>query len=289
MWQIHETQAKSILTRTSGFIKQAGFTHSLSPSRNCTYGCTYCYVPTMGIYGGLRPGDANHWGEFTVLKSNAGELLQGSLAAGQAIYCSPLVDPYQPAERDRPLMPSVLGAVLERPPRVFTLQTRGPLILRDLPILREVATVTQMRISFSLTTDRDDVRRRYEPHCEPNSDRVKAMETLAANGLEVYATLAPLLPCHPETLARLGLDATGRDLIGDPLHERSTKPRGATTRSAAVRLAQRFGEQEWFQPEFQQVIVRRIGEVAKQYGRNFRIGPEGFRILAQNRVGDSEH
>jgi DNA repair photolyase len=281
MWQIRQTQAKSILSRTSGFIKQAGFTHSLSPARNCTYGCTYCYVPTMGIYGGLRPGDAKHWGEFTVLKSNAGELLQAALARDQAIYCSPLVDPYQPAEREQPLMPSVLRAVLEHPPQVFTLQTRGPLILRDLPILREVATVTRMRISFSLTTDRDDIRRRYEPHCEPNSERVRVIEALAANGLEVYATLAPLLPCHPEILARLGLDATGRDLIGDPLHERSTKPRGATTRSAAVRIAQRFGEGEWFVSKFQDDIVRRIGEVAEKYGRKFRIGPEGFSVLAQ--------
>jgi DNA repair photolyase len=192
-----------------------------------------------------------------------------------------LVDPYQPAERERRLMPSVLNAVLERPPLVFTLQTRGPLILRDLTILREVAMVTRLRISFSLTTDRDDVRRRYEPHCESNSDRIKAMEILAANGLEVYATLAPLLPCHPETLAKQGLDTTGRDLIGDPLHERYTKPRGATTRSAAVRLAQRFGEEEWFEPKFQESVVRRIGDVAEQLGRKFRIGPAGFQALAQ--------
>jgi DNA repair photolyase len=281
MWQVRQTQAKSILSRTSGFIKQAGFTHSLSPGRNCTYGCTYCYVPTMGIYGGLRPGDANHWGEFTVLKSNAGELLQGSLAGDQAIYCSPLVDPYQPAEREQPLMPSILRAVLGHPPQVFTLQTRGPLILRDLPILCEVATATRLRISFSLTTDRDDVRQRYEPHCEPNSERLKAIEELAGNGLEVYATLAPLLPCDPEFLARLGLEATGRDLIGDPLHQRSTKPLGATTRSAAVRIAQRFGEEEWLAPKFQDAIVRRIGEVAEKYGRKFRIGPEGFSVLAQ--------
>jgi DNA repair photolyase len=50
---IRSTLAKSILTKTSGFIAEAGFTHSLSPARNCTFGCTYCYVPTMGVYGGL--------------------------------------------------------------------------------------------------------------------------------------------------------------------------------------------------------------------------------------------
>jgi DNA repair photolyase len=56
---IRSTLAKSILTKTSGFIAEAGFTHSLSPARNCTFGCTYCYVPTMGVYGGLKPEDSS--------------------------------------------------------------------------------------------------------------------------------------------------------------------------------------------------------------------------------------
>jgi DNA repair photolyase len=281
MWQIQDIEAKSILSRTSGFIKQAGFTHSLSPARNCTYGCTYCYVPTMGIYGGLQPGDAKHWGEFTAMKRNAGELLRVSLDRRQVIYCSPLVDPYQPAEREQPLMPAVLSAILGRPPLVLAIQTRGTLIMRDVSILREVAAVTRLRISFSLTTDRDDVRKRYEPHCESISDRLKVIEGLVANGLEVYATLAPLLPCNPEELARMAVGATGRDLIGDPFHVRSTKPRGATTRSAAVRLARRFGEEDWFRPEFQEGIVCRVQETAASLGRRFFVGPEGFGRLAE--------
>ena len=67
--QIRETEARSILSSTSGFIAEAGFTHSLTPARNCTFGCTYCYVPTMGIYGGLKPDDWTHWGQFTDRKS----------------------------------------------------------------------------------------------------------------------------------------------------------------------------------------------------------------------------
>ena len=100
-FQILETEAKSILSATTGFIAEAGFTHSLTPARNCTFGCTYCYVPTMGIYGGLKPDDWRHWGHFTTFKTNAPELLRRQLRADQVIYCSPLVDPYQPAEESR--------------------------------------------------------------------------------------------------------------------------------------------------------------------------------------------
>jgi len=52
--QIHHAEARGILSATSGFIAEAGFTDSLAPARNCTFGCTYCYVPTMRIYGGLK-------------------------------------------------------------------------------------------------------------------------------------------------------------------------------------------------------------------------------------------
>ena len=131
---VFETDARSILSPTSGFIAEAGFTHSLTPARNCTFGCTYCYVPTMGVYGGLKPDDWTHWGQFTTFKSNAAELLRKSLRANQKIYCSPLVDPYQPAEEARQLMPAILDAVIETPPLVFTIQTRGPVIVRDFSV-----------------------------------------------------------------------------------------------------------------------------------------------------------
>ncbi len=178
----------------------------------------------MGIYGGLLPEDWKKWGQFTTLKMNAAVLAERTMAAEQVIYCSPLVDPYQPAERARPLMPDLLAAIFRNPPRVFAIQTRAPLILRDITLLRELAGATKLRISFSVTTDRDEVRRRYEPRCESNGERLDAIRTLREAGLEVYATLAPLLPCNPELLAELALEASRRQLIGDPLHVREAKP-----------------------------------------------------------------
>src|SRR5260370_38609393 len=131
-FRIFEADSRTILSETSGFIAQAGFTHSLTPARNCGFGCTYCYVPTMGIYGGLKPEDWRRWGAFTTFKANAPELLVRSLRPHQVIYCSSLVDPYQPAEASESLMPRLLDAFLERPPKVLTIQTRGPPILGDL-------------------------------------------------------------------------------------------------------------------------------------------------------------
>ena len=272
--------ARTILSPTTGFIAEAGFTHSLTPARNCTFGCTYCYVPTMRIQGGLKPEDWQRWGQFTTFKSNAADLLRRELREHQRIYCSPMVDPYQPAEECERMMPRILDVLLDVSPRVFVLQTRGPLILRDLERLRALAKRTALRVSFSITTNREDVRRMYEPHCAPIAERLDVIRAFRDAGIETYATLAPLLPCDPEELALAALDASGRDLIGDPLHIRSAKPKGATTRDAAFRVSAANDHQMWMDGAFQAEVVQRIQATARASGHDFATGPAGFATLA---------
>jgi DNA repair photolyase len=281
-FQIYRSEAHSSLTETSGFIREAGFTHSLTPARNCTFGCTYCYVPTLGIYGGLKPEDWKRWGQFTTFKSNAPDLLRRQLRAHQVIYCSPLVDPYQPAEEFEQVMPRVLDTLIGRPPRVFTFQTRGPLILRDLDRIAELATQCIVRVSFSVTTNREDIRKLYEPHCATFEQRLDTIARLRERGIETYASLAPLLPADLDVLVRDAIEATDRDLVGDPLHVRAVKRRGATTREAARRIAEARDHKEWLAPEFQAEIIAVIQRMAHAAGRRFAVGPEGFSWLAQS-------
>lgn len=277
---VRHAGVKSVLTKTSGFIAEAGFTHSLTPARNCTFGCTYCYVPTMGIYGGLKPEDWKRWGQFTTYKSNAAELLRRELRASQSIYCSPLVDPYQPAEESEQLMPRILDALIEAPSRVFTIQTRGPLIMRDIERLRALSRRTTLRVSFSITTNREAVRRLYEPHCARFEERLDVVRELRDAGIETYATLAPLLPCDPEVLARAAIEATLRDLIGDPLHIRTTKRKGATTREAAFKISAAHGHDDYLDAVSQQRMVEQIDIFAREAGFTFTTGPRGFARLA---------
>ncbi len=280
-FEIYRAESASILSPTSGFIAQAGFSHSLSPARNCTFACTYCYVPTMRIYGGLKPDDWNHWGRFSTFKRNAPGLLRRALRPDQTIYCSPLVDPYQPAEETECMMPRLLDEMIERPPRVLAIQTRGPLILRDLARLKRLAERATLRVSFSITTDHDRVRRLYEPHCAPISERLETVRRLRAAGIAVYATLAPLLPCEPEALIGMALDATDRDIIGDPFHVRAVKKCGATTRDAGVRVSRAQGFTEWHDPAFQTAVVERMRHSAAAAGRRFATGTAAFGWLAE--------
>ena len=124
------------------------------------------------------------------------------------------------------------------------------------------------------------MRRLYEPLCAPISERLAAIRALRAAGIETYATLAPLLPCDPEELVRLAIEASGRDLIGDPLHVRATKQRGATTREASRRISARHGFEDWHDFEFQSSVVGALEAAAERAGYTFSVGPRGFSKLA---------
>ncbi len=266
-----------MLTAVSGFLAEAGFTHSLTPARNCTFGCTYCYVPTLRIYAGLKPEDWRQWGQFTTFKPNLAAAVRRELRPEQRVYCSPLVDPYQPAEAAERAMPALLEEVVKNPPAAFVIQTRGPLILRDLALLRRIPN---LRVSFSVTTDREEIRRLYEPHCAPIEERWRTIRELRDAGVRVHATLAPILPCDPEELIRLALGATTGAVIADPFHTRQTKARGATTREAGLRISEKQGFLEWHEPAFQAAVVNRMARVAEAHGRRFGTGPAAFGWLA---------
>jgi DNA repair photolyase len=282
--QIRECEARSILKPTSGFIAEAGFTHSLTPARNCTFGCTYCYVPTMRVQGGLQREDWERWGQFTTFKSNAANLVSRTVRPSQVVYCSPLVDPYQPAEGEAAHMPGILERLINNPPAVFVIQTRGPLILRDVDLLRRLSAHTRLRVSFSVSSDDDRVRRLYEPLCVSIEQRFATIAALRRAGIETWVTLAPLLPCDPERLVAMAIAASDQDLICDPFHTRATRRCGATTREAGVTVSEHRGFAEWHEPAFQTAVLARMRACAEASGRRFGVGPAAFGWLADIRL-----
>jgi hypothetical protein len=235
----------------------------------------------MRVQGGLKAEDWRHWGEFTTFKNNAANLLVRDLRPDQIIYCSPLTDPYQPAEAARRAMPAILEALIDSPPAVFVIQTRGPLIVRDLPLLSALNERTKLRVSFSVTTNRDDVRRLFEPHCAPIEERWHTIGVLGDAGIETSAALAPILPCDPDEFVARAVGCSNGPLVADPFHVRSVKPSGATTRAAAAAICAHHNWCEWLEPAFQRGILQRISALASTAGRDFGHGPAGFGLLAR--------
>jgi len=132
-----------------------------------------------------------------VVKVNAVERLRAELAArrwaGEHIAMGTNTDPYQKAEGKYHLtrgIVEVLGAV--RNP--FSILTKSTLILRDLDLLAEAATRTDVRANLSIGTLDPEVWRLTEPGTPPPWKRVEAVARLNEAGIECGVLVAPVLP-----------------------------------------------------------------------------------------------
>ncbi|HXJ39377.1 MAG TPA: radical SAM protein, partial [Bryobacteraceae bacterium] len=140
----------------------------------------------------------------------------------------------------------------------------------------EVSGKTHLRVSFSVTTDREDVRRVFEPHCAGIGERWETIRILREAGIPVTATLAPILPCDTDALLDRAMLATFGPVVGDPLHVREVKRTGATTREPAHAICRKHGWGEWLEPDFQREVLERMRLRADSAGREFVWGPAGF-------------
>src|ERR1700722_16627974 len=125
--------SRSLFSPATGFIARGGFDWTCNPYVGCSFGCIYCYA--MFLPQNRRPRE--EWGRWLQAKVNAVEVARkyAPRVAGQAIYLSTVTDPYVPAERSLCLTRGILEELIAHQPRLVV-QTRGPLVVRDIDVLK---------------------------------------------------------------------------------------------------------------------------------------------------------
>jgi DNA repair photolyase len=102
-------------------------------------------------------------------------------------------DPYQRCEGKYHLTQGVVRVLTEaRNP--FSILTKSTLILRDLDLLAQAATRTDVTVNLSIGTLDDDVWRCTEPGTPPPRRRVEAVRRLNQAGVPCGVLVAPVLP-----------------------------------------------------------------------------------------------
>jgi DNA repair photolyase len=190
----YEVRAKSIINRVPG-SSRVPFEYTLNPYRGCTHGCVYCFARQTHSYLDLDTG--LDFDSRVIVKVNAGELLRRELAApgwrGAHLAMGSNVDCYQRAEGRYRLMPQIITALRDFA-NPFSILTKGTLILRDLPLLRQAATVTRVGVSFSVGFVDERLWRSVEPGTPSPQRRLDAVRALTDAGFAVGVLMAPVLP-----------------------------------------------------------------------------------------------
>ncbi|WP_282775473.1 SPL family radical SAM protein [Phaeodactylibacter xiamenensis] len=255
-------QASSILTVTSGFMKD--YDYSINPYSGCSFGCTYCYA----AFFSRDKEKMDNWGYWVDVKENALTLLKKKRKKpmiGKTLYMSSVTDPYQPIEKELELVRGILEELLEFHQVRLVIQTRSPMVIRDIDLLRQFKV---LQVNMTITTDSEIIRKAFEPLCPSNKVRLKAIQEIKEAGIQSCITLTPLLPVDEPRLFAQSLKATGVErFIIQPFHPSKGKfVRG--TRDEALQLLE---EHNWDNREYQR-ILQIMQEELPQLG----IGQAGF-------------
>lgn len=276
--QIYSNQAKSILTKATGFIAAYDFT--LNPYRGCQYGCSYCYAAAFSPNPKMR----QDWGNWVIVKENAAEVLEKELEAWcnknpdktPTIYMSSVTDPYQPIESKCGLTRHLLEVMYPYSP-TLVIQTRSPIITRDIDILQRFK---RLRINMSIPTGSEIVRRDFEPRSPSIKARLNAISKIKQNinptkGFvpKISITITPLLPTLPEDEAAFieKLVIANRVVIQE-FHASDNRSLVAGTRKEAEQLKQKY--QWWYNENkvtystFKDKLLARLTNVEIKEGKD---------------------
>jgi DNA repair photolyase len=186
-----EVQCKSALNP----VKNMGFAWSLNPYTGCEHRCAFCYVRAFELRAD-RPFD-DRYGRTVRVKINVAAVLRLELARRswkkETVVIGAATDPYQPAEGEYRLTRQCLEALRDfsNPAAMIT---RGPMIVRDIDVLSQLARRANLHITFSIPTLDDDVWRKTEPGTAHPRQRLRAIEKLVGAGIDVGVGMAPILP-----------------------------------------------------------------------------------------------
>lgn len=224
--RFYEIHAKSALNRVPE-ASQMPFRWTINPYRGCSHACLYCFARPTHKYLDFDAG--RDFEREIVVKVNAPEVLRAELRRpswkGEHIAMGTNTDPYQWVEGRYRLMTGIWEALRDfRNP--CSVLTKSPLVLRDLPLLKEIAAVTDVSASLSVPTIDEKAWRASEPHTPNPRARLEAVAELNRNGIPTGILVAPLMPGinddpkQVEEIIQTAIDAGATSIGGIGLHLR---------------------------------------------------------------------
>jgi DNA repair photolyase len=224
--RFYAVHAKSALNRVPEASKMP-FRWTVNPYRGCTHACVFCFARPTHRYLDFNAG--RDFDREIVVKVNAPEVLRMELARpswkGEHVALGTNTDPYQWVESRYRLTEGILEALRDAGNPCSVL-TKSPLLLRDLPIMLEIAKRTSFSACLSIPTLVEKAWRATEPHTPSPRARLEAVAELNRAGIPTGILIAPLMPGindaphQIEPLLELAAEAGARSIGGVALHLR---------------------------------------------------------------------
>lgn len=219
------------------------FDYTLNPYVGCGFACSYCFAANF-VADEQRKDD---WGKWVDIKMDAEKQIARTDLHGKKIFMSSATDPYQPLENKVRLTRRILEVLVPKQP-YLVVQTRSPLVTRDLDLLKRL---DQVRVNMSITTDSDEIRKRFEPSCASIERRLEALKEVSYAGIPVTVCISPMLPIeNPASFAKKILEVRPTSVVSGFFHQ-SDRQFAATTRAGALDVAKEF---DWTRDDYRRTL-----------------------------------
>lgn len=184
--------AKTILSKPKD-DSWFGNDYNMNLYRGCCHGCIYCDSRS----------ECYHVDDFdrVRLKRGALAILERELASKRkkgVVGVGAMSDTYNPFEREVQATRGAL-ALLGRFGFGVALDTKSPLVLRDIDLIQRIAHKASVNIKITITTADDALSKIIEPHVCPPSERFRAIRELSAAGIFTGVLMTPMLPYITDT------------------------------------------------------------------------------------------
>ncbi|MGN6218073.1 MAG: intein-containing Rv2578c family radical SAM protein [Microbacterium sp.] len=141
-----------------------------------------------------------------VVKINVAEVLGKELRRGswqhEPVMLGTNTDPYQRAEGRYKLMPGIVSALTESG-TPFSILTKGTLLRRDLPLLREAAGQVHVSLAMSIAVFDDELQHLIEPGTPNATARLETVRAATEAGFRVTVFLMPIIPHLTDSIAAI--------------------------------------------------------------------------------------
>src|SRR5208337_1298500 len=267
---------KSILNRCDS--DRVPFEWTINPYRGCEFACKYCYARYTHEYMEI---DGGEFEKKIFVKQDAAALLgrdvsqkysyeskaSGYTQAGH-IAIGTATDPYQPAEREYGVTRACLEELARREGLSLSIITKSNQIVRDIDILKVIASKSALTIDITVTTLKPRLGRLLEPRAPRPDLRLSAVKELREVGLHVGVTASPLLS---------GINDVELEAVAA-----ASKEAGAQWFFSGVLFLMPSSAKQ-----FLPFIQKRFPKLAKQYGQWYAkngYAPEEYRKTISERV-----
>ena len=186
-----EVRCRSALNPVQGMP----FEWTLNPYRGCTHACHYCYA--RRYHSQFELGADDEFASVIFVKTNFVDTLRRELQKpswqGEYVAIGTATDCYQPIEGHYKLTRGALQALAEfgNPAGVVT---KGPMIVRDKDVLRDLSTRAGCSVYISVPCVDEDVWRQLEPGTAHPMQRLRAVRELDDAGIRAGVLMNPIVP-----------------------------------------------------------------------------------------------